>query len=82
MTSRAAPTLFSQRRYEDAAALGAGLLTLAGVGLCVASAWPHDSPLVPRHGGLLEGDATWAWLYLGGEVAAFAAYVVGLLLLR
>jgi hypothetical protein len=58
------------------------VLTLAGVGLCIASAWPHDSPLVPRHGGLLEGNASWAWLYLGGEIAAFAAYVGGLLLLR
>jgi hypothetical protein len=37
---------------------------------------------VPRHGGLLEGDAQWAWLYLGGEVLGFAAYVGGLLLLR
>jgi hypothetical protein len=37
---------------------------------------------VPRNGGLLEGDTTWAWLYLAGEIAAFAAYVVGLLLLR
>jgi alpha-1,6-mannosyltransferase len=62
--------------------LGAGALTLAGVGLCIASAWPHDSPLVPRNGGLLEGDSSWAWLYLGGEIAAFVAYVAGLLLLR
>jgi hypothetical protein len=31
---------------------------------------------------LLEGNATWAWLYLAGETAAFAAYVGGLLLLR
>jgi hypothetical protein len=69
-------------RPRNAAVLGAGLLTLAGVSLCIASAWPHDSPLVPRHGGLLEGDSTWAWLYLAGEIAAFAAYVVGLLLLR
>jgi hypothetical protein len=37
---------------------------------------------VPRHGGLLEGDSGWAWLYLGGEIAAFVAYVAGLLLLR
>jgi hypothetical protein len=57
-------------------------VTLAGVGLCIAAAWPHDSPLVPRNGGLLEGDATWAWLYLAAEIAAFAAYVLGLLLLR
>src|SRR5207248_10952780 len=69
-------------RRRNAAVLGAGLLTLAGVALCIASAWPHDSPLVPRHGGLLEGDTSWAWLYLAGEVAAFAAYVGGLLLLR
>jgi hypothetical protein len=37
---------------------------------------------VPRHGGLLEGDSTWAWLYLAGEIAAFVAYVGGLLLVR
>jgi alpha-1,6-mannosyltransferase len=37
---------------------------------------------VPRNGGLLEGDAMWAWLYLAGEIGAFAAYVAGLLLLR
>jgi hypothetical protein len=38
--------------------------------------------LVPRNGGLLEGDSTWAWLYLVGEICAFTAYVAGLLLLR
>jgi Glycosyltransferase family 87 len=48
----------------------------------MASAWPHDSPLVPRHGGLLEGDSSWAWLYLGGEIAALAAYGFGVLALR
>jgi alpha-1,6-mannosyltransferase len=37
---------------------------------------------VPRNGGLLEGDTSWAWLYLGGEIGAFAAYVLALLLLR
>jgi hypothetical protein len=37
---------------------------------------------VPRHGGLLEGDSKWAWLYLAGEIAGTAAYVLGLLLLR
>jgi hypothetical protein len=37
---------------------------------------------VPRHGGLLEGDSTWAWLYLAGEIGAFVGYVGGLLLLR
>ena len=58
------------------------MLALAGVGVCVGSAWPGRSPLVPRHGGLLEGDSRWAWLYLGGEIAAFGAYVLGLLVLR
>lgn len=37
---------------------------------------------MPRNGGLLEGDSTWAWLYLVGEICAFTAYVAGLLLLR
>ena len=37
---------------------------------------------MPRHGGLLEGDSTWAWLYLAGEIGAFAGYVSALLLLR
>ena len=37
---------------------------------------------MPRDGGLLEGDSAWAWLYLAGEIAAFVAYVGGLLLLR
>ena len=62
--------------------LCAGLLVLAGVGVCVASAWPADSPLVPRNGGLLEGDSTWAWVYLFAEIGAFAAYLGGLFVLR
>ncbi len=37
---------------------------------------------MPRHGGLLEGDSKWAWLYLAGELVAMVAYVAGLLLLR
>jgi hypothetical protein len=37
---------------------------------------------VPRHGGLLEGNSKWAWLYFAGEIAAFVGYVGGLLLLR
>ena len=45
-------------------------------------AWPHDSPLVPRHGGHPTGDSTWAWLFLGLLVAAFAVYVGGVLLAR
>jgi hypothetical protein len=45
-------------------------------------AWPHRSPLVPRHGGHPTGDHFWAWLFLGLLVAAFAVYVVGLVLVR
>jgi alpha-1,6-mannosyltransferase len=62
--------------------LAAGLLTLAGVGVSIAAAWPADSPLMPRNGGLLEGDSTWAWVYLAGEIVAMVAYAAGLLLLR
>jgi hypothetical protein len=50
--------------------------------VCVASAWPRASPLVPRHGGLLEGDAKWAWLYLAGEIIALLAYAGGVVLVR
>lgn len=58
------------------------MLTLAGVCVCVASAWPRDSPLVPRHGGLLEGDSTWARLYLAAEIAALLAYAAGIVAVR
>ena len=63
-------------------ALCAGLVALALVGGCVAAAWPADSPLVPRIGGHLQGDRSWAWLYFGCSLGAFAAYVIGLLLIR
>jgi hypothetical protein len=45
-------------------------------------AWPHHSPLVPRHGGHPTGDRVWAWLFLGLLAAAFVAYVCGLVLTR
>jgi hypothetical protein len=45
-------------------------------------AWPRDSPLVPRHAGHPTGDRAWAWLFLGLLAAAFAAYVVGVVLAR
>jgi hypothetical protein len=45
-------------------------------------AWPHDSPLVPRHGGHPHGDRVWAWWFLGLLTAAFVAYVGGLALTR
>jgi Glycosyltransferase family 87 len=56
----------------------AGVGVLAFVALAAASAWPDDSPLVPRQGGHPEGDESWAWLYLGAAAAAFAAYLAGL----
>lgn len=51
---------------------------MALVAAAVAFAFPESSPLVPEHEG---GDSTWAWLYLAAAAAAFAAYLVGLLLL-
>jgi hypothetical protein len=45
-------------------------------------AWPNGSPLVPEHGGHPIGDMTWAWVFLGLLVAAFMAYVGGVLLAR
>jgi Glycosyltransferase family 87 len=53
---------------------------LALVALAAGSAWPDDSPLVPREGGHPTGDETWAWLYLVAAAGAFAAYVAGLAL--
>jgi hypothetical protein len=45
-------------------------------------AWPHDSPLVPRHGGHPTGDRVWAWWFLGLLIAAFVTYVGGVALTR
>ncbi|MGH7357375.1 MAG: glycosyltransferase 87 family protein, partial [Candidatus Rokuibacteriota bacterium] len=59
-------------------ALVCGGLVLGLVGAAVAFAFPEASPLVPEHEG---GDSTWAWLYLAAAVAAFAAYLAGLLVL-
>jgi alpha-1,6-mannosyltransferase len=61
--------------------VAAGLGVLALVALAAASAWPDDSPLVPRRGGHPEGDEDWAWLYLGAAAGAFVAYVAGLVLI-
>jgi alpha-1,6-mannosyltransferase len=56
-------------------------MVLALVGGCVAAAWPADSPLVPGVAGSLVGEPRWAWMYLGCEIGAFAAYLTGLALL-
>jgi hypothetical protein len=62
------------------AALGAGVATLLLLAAACALAWQHDSPLVPRRGGSEAGGT--AWLFLALLAAAFAAYLVGLALLR
>jgi hypothetical protein len=48
---------------------------------CMATAWPGDSPLVPRNAGHPEGDERWADAYLACAIGAFAVYVAGLLAL-
>jgi hypothetical protein len=45
-------------------------------------AWLHDAPLVPLHAGHPTGDRRWAWLFLGLLIAAFGAYVGGVVLTR
>jgi hypothetical protein len=67
VTSRSAP-------------LAAGVATACLVGVASAPAWREGSPLVPREGGL--GAHGTARLFLGLVVAAFVAYLAGLVLLR
>ena len=62
--------------------LAAGLLTLGLVGASAAFGWPETSPLVPDEGGLLSGDAAWAWAFLVCASLALVVYAGGLLLLR
>lgn len=47
------------------------------MGVAVAAALPQDSPLSPDHAG---GNTDWSWLYLAAMSAAFALYVLGVLL--
>jgi Glycosyltransferase family 87 len=49
---------------------------LACVGVCVAVAWPADSPL--QAGAAGEGSAKWAVVFLGCLAGGFAAYVLAL----
>ena len=60
-------------------ALAAGALVGILVAAACALAWRPDSPLVPRNGGNVTGTAP---LFLVLLVAAFAAYLVALLLVR
>ena len=64
-------------RYPAPAA-GAGVAAL--VIACCVVAWRSASPVVPRHGGILDGRH--AWLFLILLAAAFVAYLIGLGLLR
>ena len=61
--------------------MAAGVLVLVFVAACGASAWPDESPVAAAPGGEPSGEERWAWIYFGAEVAAFAAYVLGLLVL-
>jgi hypothetical protein len=61
-------------------ALLAGAAVLVAVTVCCALAWRSRSPLVPRDGGTgVHGSAATFFVLL---LAAFAAYLVGLALLR
>jgi hypothetical protein len=62
------------------AASAAGVATFGLVGAASALAWRDASPLVPRDGGLAVQGPAWPFLIL--LAAAFATYVVGLLLMR
>ena len=62
------------------AALIAGVATAGLVGLASFTAWSDGSPLVPREGGLAVEGTAWPFFLL--LVAAFAAYLAGLVLLR
>jgi hypothetical protein len=51
------------------------------VAVCVAVAWPSDSPLVPRNSGHPDGNPFWARVFLGCAFGALAAYGLGLVAL-
>lgn len=62
------------------APLAAGAVTLCLVAAASALAWRDGSPLVPRDGGLARQGTAWPFLAL--VVAALAAYLIGLVLIR
>ena len=61
-------------------ALAAGAATLGLLAAACALAWRDGSPLVPRAGGTADQGSAWPFLAL--LVAALAAYLAGLALLR
>lgn len=58
------------------------MLTLALLAACVAVAWLDGAPAAVRPGGRLTGDPALGSLFLWLLAGAFAAYVVGLALVR
>ncbi len=61
-----------------APAAGAGIAVLVAIAALLG--WADDSPLTPRDGGLPSGES--ARLFLALLVAAYALYLVGLVLVR
>jgi hypothetical protein len=61
------------------AAWAAGVACLLLLAAAVLCAWPHDSLLTPDHA---TGTTRWSWIFLACLVAAFVAYLVGLLALH
>ncbi len=61
-------------------ALGAGVGVLGLVAACCTVAWRSSSPVAARNGGILDGRH--AWLFLILLATAFAAYLIGLGLVR
>jgi alpha-1,6-mannosyltransferase len=51
------------------------------VAVCVAVAWPSNSPLMPRNSGHPDGDPAWARAFLGCAAGALLAYGLGLVVL-
>ena len=62
------------------AAVAAGIATACLVGSASALAWRHDSPLVPRDGGLADQGSARGFLVL--LAAALVTYLAGLAVLR
>jgi hypothetical protein len=51
---------------------------VAGVCVCTACGWAHDSPVVAWHGGVPHGDRVWGLVFLVALATGFAAYVAAL----
>src|SRR5206468_6372684 len=85
-TRRRRPTTSQRRRTPRIraarAALVAGVAVLGLTTAAVLLAWPRSSPLEPRNGGHPNGESSLAWIFFVLLIAAFAAYVAGIVLAR